>query len=348
MTSIKESRAILSSHRSGGIDTLRVVGVTAVIAGHVAGGLTTYLTFPWHVPVFFFLTGYLWKDERDFSDEWRNRSRSLGFPYLVWFTGLFVAYTIFTALTAHFSFWREAGTLYGGVFAWRPFTTFWFVSALLFATLLYRMLSRFTLEIRWLVALLGVIGGTLLPGITAESPLSTGAAVTCLVFIVAGQTARLLRSRLRHELLVALVLIAISAILIAARMSKPLDLKSGDFGTPVVSVVVAIALSFGLLVVTDSIVQRLPAWVSQVSTALAVPAMVVVLAHPIVLWALDPLTLGHRVEFVVALLVSWAVGLVAVRTPWSTYLTGAKRQEVAFRSRSPRVERTVPAVAVLE
>lgn len=327
---------------------LRVVGVVAVIAGHVAGGLTTYLTFPWHVPVFFFLTGYLWKDERGLSDEWRNRSRSLGFPYLVWFTGLFVAFTILTALTAHLSVRREAGTLYGGVFAWRPFTTFWFVSALLFATLLYRMLSRFTLEIRWIVALVGVIAGTLLPDITAKSPLSLGAALTCLVFIVAGQTARLLRPRLRHELLVAIVLIAISAILIAARMSKPLDLKAGDFGTPVVSVVVAVALSFGLLVVTDRIMERLPTWVSRAATALAVPAMVVVLVHPILLWVLDPLTLGHRMEFVVALLVPWTVGLIAVRTPLAPYLAGAKRQVTVHRGWQERPVRGMSAAPLAE
>jgi len=321
-----QSEAVLISapavSRSGGIDLLRVIGVLAVIAGHTAKHATLLLTFPWHVPVFFFLAGYLWKDGRTFSQEWRNRWRTLGYPYLLWFVALFAVYTTAAAVSGTVSLRTELGFVYGGISAWRPFTTFWFLTALLFAALLYRLMSALPLWLRAVIATATAVAGMLAGGVLSRTPLSIGIACACILFLVAGQVARVLRTRLRHEVVIAVIVLAASAALIATGVSAPLDLKSGIFGTPALSAVVAIAISFGLLVLCEHVAQRLPVGFSRCATALAVPATVVVLVHPILLWMIDPLHISHALEFLVTVAVSWGIGLAVVRSRWSPWLAG--------------------------
>src|SRR6478609_9373400 len=79
---------VLSSRRarSAGIDAVRVVGIAAVIFGHTfRGPLTHEFLYAWHVPVFFFLTGYLWTPGRTLRQEFVNRGLTLGLPYIGWF-----------------------------------------------------------------------------------------------------------------------------------------------------------------------------------------------------------------------------------------------------------------------
>lgn len=52
--------------RLDGVDLVRLVGVTAIVAGHTwtTPGVAKWL-FPWHVPLFFMACGYFWKDRSD-------------------------------------------------------------------------------------------------------------------------------------------------------------------------------------------------------------------------------------------------------------------------------------------
>ncbi|MET4782792.1 hypothetical protein ABIB56_002803 [Glaciihabitans sp. UYNi722] len=104
-------------------------------------------------------------------------------------------------------------------------------------------------------AVLGyTIGGTL-----ARTPLSTGSALPCLSFLLLGGVARTVRPHIRTAAPVGFGLLLIAAVSVASGICAPLDIKKGDFGTPVISIVVAGVISFGLLLVAESVFNRLGA-----------------------------------------------------------------------------------------
>ncbi|MBK0418347.1 hypothetical protein JD276_04785 [Leucobacter sp. CSA1] len=325
-----EGRAERSGkERSGAIDAVRLLSVVAIVAGHIWGyDNTAKLLYTWHVPVFFFLSGYLWKPGRAVGAELRSRLRSLGRPYVAWLAILTVCLVAFGIAAGEDVSGDVAAGLYGGAGATQPYTTIWFVSVLFFATLGYRLLERLPGWARWAAILAGTASGYLWGPELAATPLSVASAVPCLVLLAAGAACRSLRSSIARPLLTGIALLAASAALILFDVSAPVDIKAGDYGTPVLSLLCAVAISFALVLVAERVV---PAGrVSRCLTWLALPALAVVFAHPLFFDVPGP----RVVVFAVAFLVPLAVGLIGLRTPLSPWLTGQERRG-ADRSLSP-------------
>jgi len=314
------------NNRSAGIDALRIVGVLAVIAGHVWTKNDTLeaVIYPWHVPVFFFLTGYLWSSKRGIREEWATRKLSLAQPYVAWFAIIMVAFVGRQLLTGTLNPKGDLVQMYGGAAATRPFTTFWFVSALLATILLYRLISRLHLGLQWGIAGAGVALGVVAGGILAYTPLAVGAALPCLVFLVAGRTARLLRGRVRFGILAGTGMVVAAGVAVATGLSAVPTFKIGDYGTPVLSSVVAIVASFGLLLIFERLLSAAPPRAAATISSLAVPAIAVVLLHPVVLWLLHTPAEGRWVDFLLAVSIPWVVAMVAYRSPLALWLVGTR------------------------
>ena len=93
-------------------------------------------------------------------------------------------------------------------------------------------------------------------------------------------------------------------------------MKQGEFGTPVLSLLVSAAISIGLILLAESAVR--PGRFSRWCTLLALPLLTVELLHPIFLWTAWP----GWLTFLAAMIIPLLVGLVALRTPASPWLTG--------------------------
>ncbi len=63
------------------IDLLRVIGILAVVLGHIASAFTQYI-FLWHMPLFFFISGYTLDVERDLKINILKDFRRLLIPFL--------------------------------------------------------------------------------------------------------------------------------------------------------------------------------------------------------------------------------------------------------------------------
>jgi acyltransferase len=64
--------------RSVPFDAVRVLAMLAILAGHVwVNGPARLFLYTWHVPIFFVLSGYLWKPNRSLAGEVKNRVRSV-------------------------------------------------------------------------------------------------------------------------------------------------------------------------------------------------------------------------------------------------------------------------------
>lgn len=307
--------------RSAGIDLLRVVGIAAVVVGHVwSDHVTRAAIYTWHVPLFFLLTGYFWTPGRPLGGELGRRWRSLGVPYVTWFALLFAALVAAEAATGEVAEGAFGNALYGGSAAVRPFSAFWFVSVLFLLAVAYRGLERFPAAVTWTVALVGLLVAYLAPKVVTAGPLGLFLVPACLVFVLAGRLLRRLRPHLSAG--VAAVMLALGAALVVTGLSTPLDVKAGDFGTPGLGVLTAVLISGGLVLLAEELDTRIGAGPAGTISRLSACGIAVVLSHAGVLWVLHTPPNGGWLHLTAALVLPWAFALVALRTPASPYLLG--------------------------
>ncbi|MBT1678404.1 acyltransferase family protein [Curtobacterium aurantiacum] len=307
--------------RSAGIDVVRVLGVAAVVAGHVwTNEFTVATLYPWHVPVFLFLTGWFWKPGRPLRTEVRGRWRTLIRPYLGWFVVISLAWFPWAiASDAARQPLDLLRPLLGGQYVGRPYSAFWFVTALAVATVVLRFLERWRAWVPWAVALAAVTVATVAPGVVRLPPESAGTAIAALVFVLAGSVARRWLPRIGRPALVGAVFLVAGGTAVALG-SRPLDLKRADFGTPLLSVVTAIALCSGLVLVGLALDEVVHGRTATVVSRLASVGITVVLLHAAVIWVAEPV-LPTPLVFVAATVVPWTVALLLDRTrlaPWAT------------------------------
>jgi len=307
--------------RSAGIDAIRVGGICAVIFGHVyAGALTHQWVYSWHVPLFFVLTGYLWKPGRTIGKELSIRTRALMVPYVSWFV---VVSLIVLAVPAENSPWNVTtllAPLWGGSQATGPYGTFWFVSVLFFTALFYRAIDRLPRTVQWAIAVVGVVAAYYAGPQLAGLPLGVGLAWPCLIFLLAGRGIAAVEPRLSHPRSVGLLVLAAGAAVIAFFPLDDVDLKQGLFGTPLIGILIAVAVSMGLLLACRTI--PFGDGLSRLMAALAVVGIAVVLSHPLVVWAFPLMGFLPKWTLLAAVIVPWGVALVIARFRFSVLLIG--------------------------
>ncbi|MBB2956776.1 acyltransferase family protein [Pseudoclavibacter helvolus] len=316
-----------ATNRSPSIDLLRVLVVVLVVFRHsYPAGEEQALIATVSVPFFFFLTGWLWRPgRRTLAGEVASRWRSLGIPYVAWFTVLYAVWAPWYVLTQRLSFGALAGPVLGGEWAQRPFTTFWFISTLFFVAVGMRVLDGLPTVMLAVVSVGCLLLGGVFGNVLALVPLGAGIAVPALGFALA---ARLLRAIPRDSGWAVAVAASLIPVLVVA--SWPLgfiDMKYGILGTPVLSGLVAIALAWSSIVVLDwlfekvNLSRRVTSWISSMTSVALVP----VLLHPVVLWVFDAPPIGAPWwVFVLAVVLPWTAALLIQRSPLSRWFVGAR------------------------
>ncbi|WP_439033000.1 acyltransferase family protein [Gordonia terrae] len=313
--------------RSVSIDLLRVFGIVAIIAGHVWDNqFTREGIYTWHVPLFFFLTGYLWTQHRAVRTEARKRARTLLVPYACWLALISIPYLGQEVLRDSKDPWPLLlNLLWGGSELGRPFSAFWFVTALFFAVILLRSLQRLPRFVPWTVSICVLIMCYLDSSAVSALPLSAGVAVPAMLFILLGSAFRSIRSVVQQPLWIGTGLLVLPAILVGSHLSAPMDMKQADFGTPVLSVLVAASIACGLVLIAETTVHwagRAATW----TTSLAATGLMVVLTHAAILWLLRTPPTGSWIDFALALTAPWLTALLLFASPLSPYLVGTTRR----------------------
>lgn len=301
--------------RNGYLDAVRVVGIIAVVLGHVeALGPVRDLVYPWHVPIFFVLSGWFWTRGRGLGHEVRNRWRTLAVPYLTWFVVVSVVYVTAVQLGGGNPVKALIGPLAGGAHAVQPYSAYWFISALAVGAVAARVLELTGLPLAGQVAvgLALCVLVQVVSGLAAESPWAIAQGLGCVIYVQVGM---LLRRVPRSGALAGGSLVAGMAIA-AVPGVRALDLKVADFGTPVLSLVASVLICAGLVLAPVHLGGR----ASRVASTLAGAGLAVILGHALVLWFFIG-DLPAIVLAAIALVVPWAIGLGLARTPWG-YLFG--------------------------
>ncbi|CAN7729388.1 acyltransferase family protein [Pseudorhodoferax sp. LjRoot39] len=191
--------------RSGLIDVCKAVGIVLVVWGHSPGipDLVGDLLYSFHMPLFFFISGYLLKTERleqGLASQARELARSLLRPYVLFFVislGYWVATRNIGTRAGKFGDLTVLDALFSMVTGLSADLfvnmALWFFPCMFVTQLLYRMAWKLVRSDGWLALGSGVIAAVLMATTLPWStrlPWGLDIAWVALVFFSAGRCAR--------------------------------------------------------------------------------------------------------------------------------------------------------------
>ena len=251
-TDVKERAAMRKDPvRLDWVDAAKGLGIVLVVAGHVwTHGVIRDAIYAFHMPLFFLLAGYFARPRpmREFA---KKQWHAMAVPYIAFLLTLVLLDQAIEHARGHLPLFRTGAAavramLLGGSELTGPLTIFWFVPCLLFARLAQNALSRLwpdPRDWRWGLAMAVALGAGLWIGVRSDfSPLGLLSVPVALVLLWLGALWR----RIGGQGALMLAGLGVSVLALLLHRPVPLNMKVGDYGIPVVSLAVAVAMSLGL------------------------------------------------------------------------------------------------------
>lgn len=112
------------------IDVMKGLGMLTVVAGHIYGGEISRNIYIFHMPLFFFISGYLFKPTLEYKKYFTKKIVHLLIPYFSFLIPLYIFFMGFPSLDIKEITIYFARPIIGGRFLGGPFAVFWFVTCL--------------------------------------------------------------------------------------------------------------------------------------------------------------------------------------------------------------------------
>lgn len=228
------------------IDVARGIGIVAVVVGHVwTRGPLRDAVYSFHMPLFFLLSGYLFSPRPAVAFA-RKQIVTQGVSYAAFLALVVAADIVIEGSRGHRpifhdwpgDLWRIA---FGGSELRGPFTVFWFLPCLVVARILFNAVGgRFPDLLSWVWA--PILGGALvlaygLGAWTDMSPLGLLTVPMAFALLWVG-------AALRKLPWVRWMWLPVGALSLCGLFLLPtLNMKAGDYGIPILSMLGAIASS---------------------------------------------------------------------------------------------------------
>lgn len=143
------------------LDIAKGIGITAVVLGHSGSGIAYYLYW-FHMPLFFIISGYLFKPQEDWAalSNWLyKRTCQLLIPYLSF---LIIIVTVeFYLGNRCFDAYKVASSFSfnffpGGKFIGGFYTTFWFITCLYVTQLIFALMYKSLKSPAWCLFIIAI------------------------------------------------------------------------------------------------------------------------------------------------------------------------------------------------
>lgn len=251
------------------IDSCKGIGILLVVLGHTGNGTATgRLIYVFHMPLFFFLSGYLHTAQDDLERFVRKKAIHLLLPY-VSFLLLLSPFYLFQEAThggpGHSWTVDVFNMIWGGNHIRGMLGVFWFVTCLFFTQqianlLLVKYTARRIAGIVLLLMSLSYLNSILIPQLSL--PLNLHVALAALPFFLTGYLWRRLSFLSWGIGLLAILGVATSFMLTRSHIPVEYDMKDTNYGIPVLSFILALGCIAGTI--------QLSKWVSQISVVAAI------------------------------------------------------------------------------
>ena len=311
------------------VDAAKGAGIVLVAIAHVwTRGDVRDAIYAFHMPLFFLLAGYVARP-RPMGLFLRAQIWSMVIPYICFLLLITALDQWIEHSRGHlpmFRTWQGAAEamLLGGSLLKGPFTIFWFVPCLMVARILQNaLLARWPnpVDWRWVLAMgvsLGV--GMWLGAETDFSPLGLLTVPVALVLLWLGMVWRALGAGRDSRLMLLAMAVSIMVFALWALgywKIVPIDMKSGNYGMPGLSLLLAVAMSLALCGVMRLVVGWMPA--QSLLVGLGRRSLVIMYCHVPVIHYAAPY-FSKPVLLLLSLVASLLFYEIAMRSPWMRFL----------------------------
>jgi polysaccharide biosynthesis protein PslL len=316
-----------SSVRLAWIDVARGLGIILVVFGHENYGRLTNLIYVFHMPLFFYLSGYLHKPRAQFRDFFIKRSINLLLPYVVVLSliaaGTFIHHS--KRGTPPYSAFLWGGDHLNGIFGVAWFITCLFLTQQIANVLLVVVRGALVFVIAGVALTLACINQVWFPTFTC--PWDANVVMGALPFFLIGYASRKVDLDSHLILAVAIASVIIAAAAVALGFPISMDMRSGHYGIPIVTPTLAVGLIAAHILVSR-LLSRLPTatrWLGSAGT-LSIGIMFIHKVLPGIPIINKSEHLPHLLTFVIYFVLSYLMALVLSRFKWSrALLLGSER-----------------------
>lgn len=288
------------SQRINWIDCWKGIAIVTVVAGDVFSELKVAKYIFWfHMPLLFFISGYLYKEKYDYLAFLKNKFLHLIVPYI----SFLILFSLPTIAAFIQEFWQNKRSdsinqllsfifkqLYGGQILTGSFSIFWFVTCLFFTQQIYNFIYTKFCSDKWLMNIimlnfycLAMIDYWFFYDI--KFPWNINVVLMALPFYWFGHIASEKRAILNY---INLVFIAFIVFLMQftidnfSAINITFEMKSNSYGIPILNLLVAVS---GIIIVQylAKIVSRIK-YINSIIRQLGAASMAILYLHqPIVL-----------------------------------------------------------------
>lgn len=238
------------------IDALKAIGIILMIACHIDFGPTAdSLIHSFHMPLFFFISGYLYRDVSEFKPYLLNKARSLLIPYVIF--GILHMIIKFPMLL-HEQFGIENALYHLILFNHDGIPiagALWFLTSLFGTSIIFFYINKFKTKILTIIAVLIISTiGTLLPywGIRLPWSLDISCAML-LVFYIAYLFKDQITSILSNT---SYAFLCILIAIILWYFNDDVNVREARYGNVFMFYACAILFTFGLFIISNKLVRK--------------------------------------------------------------------------------------------
>lgn len=227
------------------IDTIKGIGILFVVAGHTMWPSIQFSVYLFHMPLFFIISGFLFKEKKP-NYFLASKTKTLLIPYISYLL-IFSAYEFkniyFNRFHTSDELWQVFyNMVYGGQMLKGSLGVFWFVSVLFISQQILNLTLNIVSKRLALVVMIIIYSiSYLYPLYIKSSPLDILVVLNALPYMYIGM---LLRNKIHNiKLFIPLVLCSIYfAISYLYPTLFSIDMKSSDFGIPLISTIGCISI----------------------------------------------------------------------------------------------------------
>jgi len=229
------------------VDSLKGVGILSVVVGHIYSGVLKDIIFVFHMPLFFFMAGYLFKPRQQIKEYFTKKVYHLLIPYIAFLFILFIPQVVEIVNSSNvglpFLLKTIAKALVGGRYLQGWTGVFWFITCLFITQqivnyLVVKFSENVVASIMVILLLIGYVNDTFFQ----QYWLPFNANVACIaapIFYIG----YLMRNAGFSNFILfgAAVVSMISIIAVYYGVELSYDMKGANYGLPLASLIAALA-----------------------------------------------------------------------------------------------------------
>ncbi len=235
------------------VDILKGIGIILVVIGHVYSGFISKFIFLFHMPLFFFISGFLFKKNKNQTSYFKDKVKQLLVPYSIYLVILYLTFTEFPNNQNELIKYIVK-PIFGGRALVNETGVFWFITCLFFtqqiACYLIKTFSEKKINI---VIIISLVIAYLDSYFFSQYmiPLAFDVVFASLPFFYVGYIIR--QKKYFPPLFLLIIVSIVSVFLLFAFEDFRVNMKYVNYGMPIISLLGGLSIIFLIMLFAKKI-----------------------------------------------------------------------------------------------